>query len=141
MSDIIFQIIDLSTETEYYSFTQPVIDKTILLFENLIKKNSVMEQVLNDEVIEEFYSEPVSFPDDTFKLQNGLIIKTFDTKDLKWLNVSESKAKEALKDKALIYYQTVMPKILNDFKTLKAQIDELRTQKNTQKPQKNLYLE
>src|SRR6185369_10309547 len=104
MKDTIFQIIDLHTNIEYYSFTQPVIDSTLLIFENLIKKNSIKEDVLNDEVIEEFFAENVSLPEDTFKLQNGIIIRSFNTKDLKWLDVSETREKETLKDKALIYY-------------------------------------
>jgi hypothetical protein len=105
----VFQIMT-NDDQEYYTEIPPVISIDGIWVSKVIRKGIVSQKILT-KTIEQYYS--IEVEEMTLPLDEGIILRNVSIEKLPWLKTTEEEAAASLKDEVLVYYQNVVPELLN----------------------------
>jgi hypothetical protein len=125
---IIYQIFAGDELDEYYSLTVPLIEGLEVNCKNLIKKSSVTENIIGEDV-SEHYSTTVE--DKSFSLKEGFSVKVL-TATPDWMNSTEEQAQNRLKERVLHHYQNIVPTLMENVKLLRDELNKVKQRQQQQ---------
>lgn len=136
----IYQVCVGNNKIEFYSITPPVIEKDKLVCKQLIRKSSVMEEVLGEKLEvfyrTEFIQKDVQEDANLFQLTDGVEIKLLKLSTLNWWELTEKEATPLLKEKVLKHYQKIVPNLIQNVNQLTKQLQMIQGEENPRSSQK-----
>lgn len=118
----VYKVYTPTAEQEFWSFSCPILMDDKLVISDFFFQGVVSERIL-DETVHETYKIDTSVKETIeFELQSGVSLITIDSYSLRWIDTSEEQAKGFLKDKMLIKYQELIPKMLSNIQNLEKKV-------------------
>ena len=136
----VYSIMSGDSIEEYFSYELPTIDKDKIILKYPLQKCKLVENIMDKDIIE-FYYNVMQDNKIEFLLSNGITLIKSNIKDKKWIYRTYEEAKVIIKDKVILAYQQIIPKLLNDMKNLEQKTKQIQQVQNVKKQNKEELLD